>query len=57
VHRELSQCDNVLKLLRVYESKSDLYLMLEYQAGGTLFELIRGRDHKVKEKDLQEIMA
>jgi hypothetical protein len=36
----LKDCGNALKLYRIYESERYLNLLMEYQAGGTLGELL-----------------
>ncbi|CDW79552.1 serine threonine protein kinase [Stylonychia lemnae] len=54
-HWKVNQCGNALKLFRVYESQDKIYLLLEYQEGGTLLNMI-GKDKKLNEQDLQTIM-
>eukprot|EP00347_Sterkiella_histriomuscorum_P013045 403366224 len=56
VHRQLRQCQSALQLFKVYESPSKLYLLLELQEGGTLFDLIKNK-MSLTEKDLQTIFG
>ena len=52
----LNQCGNALKLFKVYESEENLYLVLEYQQGGTLLNTMK-EGEPFKEADLQTIMG
>lgn len=36
IHNELYQCENILRLYQVYESKRYVHLVMDYQTGGTL---------------------
>lgn len=38
--RKMRDCGNVLKLYKVYESDQYIYLVMEFQEGGTLGELL-----------------
>eukprot|EP00347_Sterkiella_histriomuscorum_P004964 403358413 len=56
VHRALKACEQALKLRRVYESSRKLYLVLDYQEGGTLIDLLK-RNQLLREDDLRTIFA
>ena len=56
MHSLLNQCENILKLFRLYEDETSMYLVLEYQSGGSLMDLIK-KKHNWQEKDLRTIMA
>ena len=56
VHRKLSSCGNALKLYQVFESEAWVILVLEFQEGGSLLDLMR-KETKLKEADLQAIMG
>ncbi|CDW87583.1 serine threonine protein kinase [Stylonychia lemnae] len=56
VHRALRQCQSALQLKKVYESNKKIYMLVEYQEGGTLFDLIKD-NIQLQEKDLQTIIA
>lgn len=47
----------MLQLYRVYESNTKVYLLLEYQEGGSLYDVIKNKNFTIEEKVLQEIMA
>jgi len=42
----LSGCDNVIQLLDVYETNTEVQLVLEYCEGGDLFDCIKRRRHR-----------
>ena len=56
IQRELRVCGNVLTLFRVYECKLNLYLLLEYEEGGTLRSKIEDNS-LYKEEDAKIICA
>lgn len=44
-----------MKFLGVYESKNSLYMIVEYLAGGQLFDRIN-RSCRMKAKEIREVM-
>lgn len=40
MHWALDQCENILRLLQIYEDQGNVYLVLEYQPNGTLLTMI-----------------
>lgn len=46
---------NLMKFLGVYESKNSLYMIVEYLAGGQLFDRIN-RSCRMKAKEIREVM-
>eukprot|EP00347_Sterkiella_histriomuscorum_P001558 403371572 len=56
VHRKLNKCVNALKLFKVFETDKYLYLILEYQEGGSMLDTIRN-NMQLMEIDVQTIMA
>lgn len=40
VHWTLDQCENMLRLLQIFEDAYHIYLVLEYQPKGTLLDMI-----------------
>lgn len=40
-HRKLSLCGNALKLQKVYESDHSVYMILDYQPGGSLLNVLK----------------
>eukprot|EP00347_Sterkiella_histriomuscorum_P006243 403353516 len=56
VQRKVGLCGNVLKLHEIYETENNIYLVLDYQDGGSLFDILAGKQ-KIIEKDIQIIMA
>eukprot|EP00347_Sterkiella_histriomuscorum_P013112 403365973 len=56
VHRQLKQCHSALQLFKVYESCNKLYLVLEYQEGGSLLNLVKS-GQTLSEKNLQTIFG
>ena len=42
----LRGCDNVIQLLDVYETNTEVHLVLEYCEGGDLFDCIKKRRHR-----------
>lgn len=40
VHWALEQCDGALRLLELFEEEHNLYMILEYQKQGTLFQQV-----------------
>jgi serine/threonine protein kinase len=41
IHQILTECPSIIRLYRIYECDENLYLLLEYQKGGTLSERVR----------------
>lgn len=41
MHWALDKCENILRLLQIFEDQSNVYLVLEYQPKGTLITLIK----------------
>ncbi|CDW76825.1 serine threonine protein kinase [Stylonychia lemnae] len=56
IQRRLVLCETALQILKVYECKSKLYLLLEYQEGGSLLDLAK-ENVSITERDIQTIMA
>jgi serine/threonine protein kinase len=40
IHWSLLDCVNVTKLMEIYEDQNSVFLVLEYQSGGTLLKYI-----------------
>lgn len=40
IQRALKYCGNIIKLIKIYESEKYLNLLLEYQEGGTLGDIL-----------------
>ena len=51
MHWRLEECSNITKLLEVYENSTSVYLVLEFQGGGTLQYYI------TKNKVMDEVAA
>jgi serine/threonine protein kinase len=49
VHWELSDCEGILQLYSLYEDDHFLYLVLDYQASGSLL------DHLLKKEKFSEL--
>ncbi|TNV86468.1 hypothetical protein FGO68_gene14825 [Halteria grandinella] len=56
VQRALSDCGNVLKILKVHESTKYINLLMEYQEGGSLADLLISKK-KMSEEDIKTICA
>ena len=56
MHRELSECSTILQLLKIFESKDSVYLMVEYEEGGDLVEIIE-KKKKLNEVEVTTIMS
>eukprot|EP00347_Sterkiella_histriomuscorum_P019567 403341142 len=56
IHRKLELCGNAIKLYKVYESQTQLHMLIEYQEGGTLLDQIK-KQIKYTEVDIRTIMA
>jgi len=56
IQRALRYCGNVIKLLKIYESEKYLNLLLEFQEGGTLGDMLE-KQIKVSEEDSRMIIA
>ena len=56
LQRKLRECANVLDLYKVFESKSFIYLLMEYKKGGTLGDLLE-REVKFTEEDSRVVAA
>jgi serine/threonine protein kinase len=52
----LKNCGNALKVYRIYESDKYLNLLMEFQEGGTLGELLTAQT-KLNETDIKVITA
>ncbi|TNV85325.1 hypothetical protein FGO68_gene11795 [Halteria grandinella] len=57
VMRRLQYCGNTIKLLKIYESDQYINLLMEFQEGGTLQDLINKKDREIKESDARVIAA
>ena len=56
IQRALRYCGNTIKLLKIYESDRYLNLLLEYQEGGTLGDMLE-KQIKISEEDARMIIA
>lgn len=56
IQRALRYCGNIIKLLKIYESDKYLNLLLEFQEGGTLGDMLE-KQVKVSEEDTRMIVA
>jgi serine/threonine protein kinase len=56
VQRQLRNCGNTIKLFKIYESEKYINLLMEYQEGGTLGDLLE-KDHRFTEDEARMITA
>lgn len=56
VHWALRHCDNLLKLYQLYESPSNIYLILEFQRQGSLLSTLQAQK-QLNEGQIRNIMA
>lgn len=56
IQRQLRLCGNVIKLLKVYESDNYLNLLMEFQEGGSLGEILE-KQIKLSEENARMIVA
>jgi len=49
VHWSLEDCDGVLSLQEIYEDEENVYLVIEYQRGGTLQSKMEDREFFTEE--------
>ncbi|TNV74228.1 hypothetical protein FGO68_gene495 [Halteria grandinella] len=55
VHWAIFECDGVLQLLEIYEDEEFIYLILEYQKQGPLFDMDQNR-RKFTENQIRSVM-
>jgi serine/threonine protein kinase len=54
--RNLRKCGSIVQLLKIYETKNSVKMMLEYVNGGTLGNIIRSQ-RQVSEKEIRLIAS
>ena len=52
---KLCQHPNIIRLLDVFENPEYIYIVLEYMAGGDLFNFLEKRDFKITEDKARQI--
>lgn len=58
MQRKLQYCGNTIKLIKIYESDQFINLLMEFQEGGTLQELIDKKGGSdIRESDVRVIAA
>ena len=56
VQRMLKQCGNTIKLLKVFENEKTISLLMEYQEGGTLGDILE-KQIRISEDNARIIIA
>jgi serine/threonine protein kinase len=56
IQRQLKLCGNVIKLIKIYESDNYLNLLMEYQEGGCLGDILE-KQIKISEQNARLIIA
>lgn len=55
MQRCLNKCGNTIQLYKVYETENSVYMIIEYQSGGTLQDLIK-TNPRLSETELRTII-
>ncbi len=53
---KMSKHPNVVKLIDIFESSDNFYLVLEYMGGGDLFDYLKARSFRLTEERAKEII-
>lgn len=56
IQRKLWHCGNTIKLLKIYESEKYINLLMEYQEGGTLGDILE-KQLRISEENSRMIVA
>jgi len=56
IQRALRLCGNTIKLLKIYESENYLNLLIEFQEGGSLGDILE-KETKFSEEDARMIIV
>jgi serine/threonine protein kinase len=57
IMRDLKDCENVVKIHKLYESESYINILMEYHEGGNLSSVLEGLNSPLTEDEVRLISA